>query len=237
MKTRKRLSVKGEAARLRRIEAILRQTYGSPRHYNPTDPLDDLVFLVLSRMTQEVKYRRTYQSLRASMPDWGMVRDAPPSELEELLADAGLAPTKAAHIQAILNEIEHREGELDLSRLRRLPDDEVERYLTSLPGVGRKTARCVMLYALDRHTCPVDTHVWRLMQRLGFAPAKSWSERTARGLEQSIPEQLRRSLHVTLVAHGRSICHAMKPLCGECVLADVCPSCDDGSVKSLPAGG
>jgi len=225
MKTRKSRLVKSEEARLRRIEATLRETYGSPRHYNPTDPLDDLIFLVLSRMTQEIKYRRAYAALRESMPGWRAVRDAPPDELEELLSDAGLAPTKTSQIQAILKEIEQREGKLDLGHLRALPDDQVEEYLTSLPGVGRKTARCVMLYALDRQTCPVDTHVWRVMQRLGFAPNSAWSEPRSQTLEDSIPRELRPSLHVSLVSHGRGTCTAITPRCHECVLRLECPSC------------
>lgn len=227
MKTRKSAGVKPtRAQRLNEIERRLRQTYGQPRHYNPTDPLDDLIFLVLSRMTQEVKYLRTYEALRQRMPTWGLVRDAAGSELEDVIRDAGLAATKSRQIQAILKEIEAREGVLDLSRLRALPDDEVEAYLTSLPGVACKTARCVMLYALGRKTCPVDTHVWRVMQRLGMAPDQPWSERDARRLEQAIPINLRSSLHVTLVEHGRAVCRARRPLCGECVLATLCPSRD-----------
>jgi len=108
------------------IERRLRAAYGTPRHHNPPDPLDDLVFLVLSRMTQEVKYRRTYESLRAALPSWGAVLDAASHDLEDLLHDAGLARTKSHQIQAILEEIEAREGALDLSGLRDLPDDEVE---------------------------------------------------------------------------------------------------------------
>jgi len=194
--------------------------------------LDDLVFLVLSRMTQEVKYRRTYESLRAALPSWGAVLDAASHDLEDLLHDAGLARTKSHQIQAILEEIEAREGALDLSGLRDLPDDEVEAYLTSLPGVARKTARCVMLYALDRDTCPVDTHVWRVMRRLGFAPDKPWSESNARRLEDVIPSNLRASLHVTLISHGRAICQARRPLCSECVLVDSCPSVDPGELAT-----
>jgi endonuclease III len=223
MRTRKSRSVKAEEARLRRIEAILRETYGSPLHYNPTEPLDDLIFLVLSRMTQEVKYRRTYAALRESMPDWGIVRDAPSDELEDLLSDAGLAPTKTSQIQAILKEVEQREGKLDLGRLRTLGDEEVEQYLTSLPGVGRKTARCVMLYALGRQTCPVDTHVWRVMRRLEFAEDTPWSESRAQRLEESIPRDLRTSLHLVLVAHGRVVCRARHPACHTCSIATYCP--------------
>ncbi len=237
MKTRKSTAVKAaDAKRLAEIERRLRSVYGQPRHHNPPDPLDDLIFLVLSRMTQEVKYLRTYELLRRVMPTWGVVRDAPADALEGLLQDAGLAPTKSRQIQAILKEIEARERALDLSRLRALPDKEVEAYLASLPGVARKTARCVMLYALGRETCPVDTHVWRVMRRLGLAPDRSWSESNARKLEEDTPHSLRSSLHVTLVAHGRSICKARRPLCAECVLAALCstaastarnPACDE----------
>jgi len=229
MKTRKSSRVKPDARRrLAEIERRLRSAYGHPCHHNPSDPLDDLIFLVLSRMTQEVKYLRTYEALREALPSWGAVLDAPSHDLEGLLQDAGLATTKSRQIQAILTEIEAREGALDLSHLRGLTDDEVEAYLTSLPGVARKTARCVMLYALDRNTCPVDTHVWRIMRRLGFALDAPWSERNAGRLEEMIPESLRPSLHVTLVAHGRAICRARRPLCGDCVLAALCPSVDRG---------
>ena len=209
--------------RLYTIEARLRACYGRPHHHNPGDPLDDLVFVVLSRMTQETKYVRTYRGLRAALPTWGAVRDAPPDALRELLRDAGLAPTKARDIQAILREIEQREGGLDLGRLRTLDDTAVEVYLTSLPGVARKTARCVMLYALGRDVCPVDTHVWRVMRRLGYAPEQAWSELRARQLEERLPAGIRGSLHVTLVAHGRAACRARWPRCDTCVLADVCP--------------
>lgn len=199
-------------------------TYGSPRHHNPEDPLDDLIFLVLSRMTQEVKYRRTYISLRKEMPCWGAVMDASAERVENLLRDAGLAPTKSRQIQGILREVKSREGKLDLARLQGLPDEEVETYLTSLPGVARKTARCVMLYALGRATCPVDAHVWRIMRRLGIAPNKPWSERESRALEDAIPPDIRGSLHVTLVAHGRAICTARSPRCVECAIKDLCPT-------------
>lgn len=211
------------ATAIRAIEARLRATYGAPRHHNPIDPLDDLVFVVLSRMTQEVKYLRTYRRLREALPSWSEVRDAPQDELESLIHEAGLAPTKAAQIKAILNEIEAREGRLSLARLRGLPDEEVEGYLTSLPGVARKTALCVMLYTLGRDVLPVDAHVWRVSRRLGLAPPGAWSERRCRDLEASVPRELRRSLHVTMVAHGRAVCRAGRPRCDACVLASLCP--------------
>jgi len=215
-----------DVRRLREIENRLRREYGQPRHFNPADPLDDLIFLVLSRMTQEVKYIRTYSRLRDSLSTWHAVRDAPPDDLETLIHEAGLAPTKAAQIQAILGEIEAREGRLSLHRLRGMETDEVEQYLTSLPGVARKTALCVMLYTLGRDVLPVDTHVWRVAQRLGLAPAGQWSEARGRILEAAVPGELRGSLHVTMIAHGRRACRARAPICESCMLVDLCPTAD-----------
>ena len=223
--------------RARRIERRLRMKYGQPRHFNPEDPLDDLIFLVLSRMTQEIKYVRTYSRLRGALSTWHEVRDAPSDELEAVIQEAGLAPTKAAHIQAILADIEEREGVLSLHRLRLMADDEVERYLTSLPGVARKTALCVMLYALDREVLPVDTHVWRVAQRLDLASAGGWSEGRGRALEAAIPRELRGSLHMTMIAHGRQVCRARVPDCGRCLLADLCPAAGSSRRAARPPAG
>lgn len=211
-------------SRIRAIEQRLRAAYGQPRHFNPEDPLDDLIFLVLSRMTQEVKYVRTYSRLRASLSTWNAVRDAPRDELEMLIHEAGLAPTKATQIQSILCAVEVREGVLSLHRLSSMDNDQVESYLVSLPGVARKTALCVMLYTLGRHVLPVDTHVWRVAQRLGLAARGPWTERRGRALEAEVPEQLRGSLHVTMVAHGREVCRAQAPMCDMCTLLDLCPT-------------
>ena len=223
--------------RIREIERQLRMVYGQPRHFNPDDPLDDLIFIVLSRMTQEIKYVRTYSRVRDSFPTWDAVRDAPPDELEALIREAGLAPTKAAQIRSILAGVEEREGTLSLHRLRSMADDEVERYLTRLPGVARKTALCVMLYALGREVLPVDTHVWRVAQRLGLASGGGWSAGRGRALEAAIPKELRGSLHMTMIAHGRRVCRARAPDCGSCLLADLCPAaCPSRRAARSPAG-
>ena len=107
---------------------------------------------------------------------------------------------------------------------RDMVDEDVERYLTTLPGVARKTALCVMLYALGRDVLPVDAHVWRVARRLALTPDKPWSERGGKALEDQVPKDVRSSLHVTLLAHGRAICKPRVPRCDSCVLADLCPS-------------
>ena len=136
----------------------MRREYGQPRHFNPADPLDDLIFLVLSRMTQEVKYIRTYSRLRDSLSTWHAVRDAPPDELETLIHEAGLAPTKAAQIQAILGEIGARESRLSLHRLRGMETDKVEQYLTSLPGWHERPLCASCSTPSEGTSCP-----WTLM--------------------------------------------------------------------------
>lgn len=220
---------------LEEIERRLRGLYGSPRHFNPNDPLSDLVFVVLSRMTQETKYLRAYRRVLAEFQSWDRVAEVPEGTVADLIRDAGLAPTKARHIKAILETVIQREGHADLSGLADQPDSVVESYLTSLPGVSRKTARCVMLYSLGRSVCPIDTHVWRVMQRLGFAAEGGWSERRAADLEEAIPVSLRASLHVTLIAHGRAICRARVPRCAECLLSDLCPSARLASAEESPS--
>lgn len=213
-----------DRARVAEVERRLREAYGQPRHQNPEDPLDDLVFVMLSRMTQQRKYVRTYRALRRRYPSWERLLEAESNEIVSLLQDAGLAETKARQTREVLAEVRRREGQLSLQRLRELPDEEAQAYLTSLPGVGVKTAQCVLLYALGRDVCPVDAHVWRIGQRLGLAPAGPWSERAASRLEAALPAGLRASLHVTMVAHGRRICLARVPRCESCVLEDLCPS-------------
>ncbi len=231
-KPRKPRRVKQSPCWLAEIARRLEKEYGTPRHHNPEDPLDDLIFIVLSRMTQEVKYLRTYRALREQMPTWEMVCEAPPDNLEVILADAGLSRIKTQQIRGILQEIERREGRLDLTHLRQMCDEDVERYLTSLPGVSRKTARCVMLYTLGRQVLPVDAHVWRIAKRLGLVANLPWSEKGGRVLEGDVPAQMRPALHVTLIAHGRAVCRAPSPLCGRCVIADLCPS----AASDLDAG-
>ncbi len=210
--------------RIEEIERRLRHEYGQPRHHNPHDPLEDLIFILLSRMTQEVKYVRTYEALRATYASWDLVRDAPRNELVMLLRDSGLAETKARHIRGILKELGCREGALTLNRLKNLDDEQVLLYLTSLPGVGIKTAKCVMLYAFERDVLPVDAHVWRIARRLGIATGETPTGRAVSELENRVPSGFRGSLHVTMVAHGRMVCTAQRPRCSQCVLSDLCPS-------------
>jgi endonuclease-3 len=187
---------------------------------------------VLSQHTSDVNTARAFAGLKERFPRWDEVVCAPPRRVADAIRSGGLADQKAPRIQAILREVERREGALRLDRLRELPDAEVEDYLCSLPGVGPKTAACVLVFSLGRAAFPIDTHVHRVTKRLGWIPENASADKAHVLLKQTVPPDLRYELHVQLITHGRTICTARMPRCSECVLLDVC----DAGPRLLAAG-
>ena len=182
---------------------------------------------VLSQHTSDLNTARAFGNLKRRFPNWSSVRDADPTELADVIRSGGLADTKSVRIQRILGEIDEREGELDLRRLNDLDDQEVEGYLVSLPGVGPKTAACVLLFSMGRDAFPVDTHVHRVATRLGLIPPKATAEQAHRLLQPGIVPELRYEFHMQLIKHGREVCKPARPLCSDCVLFDLCASGPD----------
>ena len=210
----------------RRVRAIARRLerhFGQLSPPRRTDPLDELVLTVQSQHTSDLNSERAFAALRDRYPTWDEVVRAPTAELADTIRSGGLANTKAARIQAILREIHGREGRYDLSRLRRRSDEEIREYLSSLPGVGPKTAAVVIAFAFGRETIPVDTHVHRVATRLGLVP-KTSAERAQRLLEASVPDDLKTPMHVGLIGLGREICKAGRPRCEDCPLYELCPT-------------
>ena len=205
--------------RLRTILERLRAEYGRPLAKPHRAPVDELVLTVLSQNTNDRNRDVAYERLRRRFGSWAEVREAPVEEVEEAIRPGGLAVTKAPRIQSILRAI----GDDDLLRLETEPLDDARAELCALPGVGRKTAACVLLFAFGRPDIPVDTHVHRVGIRLGlFRPGASLEEahdellRLARG---SDPHET----HVALIRHGRRTCTARAPRCDECPLRRMCP--------------
>lgn len=202
------------------IRDRLREMYGRPRHEPHGDPVHELVLTMLSQNTSDTNRDVAYAGLRARFSSWEEVRDAPTEEVEEAIRRGGLAPTKAPRIQAALREL----GDpIDLDWLRDAPREQALDYLTSLPGVGRKTAACVLIFAFGRPEVPVDTHVKRVGERLGlFRPGASFDEAHDEMLAITPPEDAY-ELHMNLIAHGRRRCRPARPLCEECALRRMCP--------------
>jgi endonuclease III len=184
--------------------------------------IDEIVATVLSQHTSDVNSERAFAQLKDRFPSWEEVADAPPGQVADAIRCGGIAEQKARRIQQILVAIEDREGRLDVDRLRDLDDATVEAYLRSLPGVGPKTAACVLTFAMGRPAFPVDTHVHRVAVRLGWIPANTTADKAHQLLTPRVPPGIRYDLHVALIAHGRAVCRAQRPRCEVCVVRDLC---------------
>jgi endonuclease-3 len=188
------------------------------------DPIAELVLTVLSQNTSDTNSGRAFIRLLNDFPDWHALLEANVADIERAIQPGGLAPTKAPRIQAILREVWRRCGSFDLAFLAGMPIDQARAWLRSLPGVGPKTAACVLLFALGRPALPVDTHVHRVAKRLGLVPEKSTAEQAHELLEAILtPEQVY-PFHIQLIKHGRRTCTAQRPKCPACPLLDRCPS-------------
>jgi endonuclease-3 len=183
-----------------------------------------LILTVLSQHTSDGNAARAFADLLAAFPGWAEVVSAPTARVADAIRSGGLADSKAPRIQEILRQVLDREGAYDLSSLRELSDSQARAYLTSLPGVGPKTAAVVLSFALGRDTIPVDTHVHRVSSRLGLVPAKTTAENADRLLHDLVPDGLRTPLHVALIRLGRETCKAGVPRCRQCPLLDLCPT-------------
>jgi endonuclease-3 len=204
------------------VQERLRAYYGTRQLHGVREPLDELVLTILSQNTSDRNSGRAFRLLKAAYPSYEAVLEAPVPELYEVIKPAGLGNIKAPRIQAVLAEILRRRGSLDLDFLRDLPMAEARAWLTSLPGIGPKTAACVLCFACDMPALPVDTHVHRVAQRLGLIGPKVNADAAHDLLEQAVAPDDVYEFHVNMILHGRQICHALRPECPRCPLADIC---------------
>jgi endonuclease III len=207
--------------RLRRIVDRLAAEYGRPVLRPHGKPVDELVLTVLSQSTNDRNRDVAYARLRERFPSWDAVREAPVVEIEDAIRPGGLAPTKSVRIQQILQALD---GD-DLAGLAEAPLDEARDRLCALPGVGRKTAACVLLFAFGRPDVPVDTHVYRVGGRLGLWPQKAPFVKAHDELLRLCGDdgEFGYETHVLLIRHGRRTCVARAPHCPECPLRRMCP--------------
>ncbi len=207
----------------RTVLRLLEQDQGPLGPKSPAPILDGLIATVLSQHTSDHNSARAFATLRERFGTWEAVAAATDDEVADAIRTGGMADQKAPRIRRILAMVKDREGAVDLSRLQTLDDAMVREYLTSLPGVGPKTAACVLLFSMDRAAFPVDTHVHRVAGRLGWIPARATAVGAQDYLECAVPEAIRYPLHLALVAHGRQVCRSRAPRCEGCVLRRECP--------------
>ena len=209
-------------ARVARIRARLQEFFGVPAMPPHQAPLDELVLTVLSQSTNDRNRDVAYLRLRERFGgSWEAVRAAPVEEVEEAIRPGGISKVKSVRIQAMLEAV----GDpLELDHLAELPVPEAQAELTALPGVGRKTAACVLLFSFGMRDVPVDTHVSRVGQRLALLPPKASFDELHDRMLALTPPGAELEFHVNLLRHGRRTCHAQRPACERCVLRRSCPS-------------
>jgi endonuclease-3 len=213
------MSVKKKA---QQICDILVEEYGDKIATRRLPAIDELVLTILSQNTSDVNTSRAFERLKERFSDWQDLLDAPNEDVEDAIRVSGFFRIKTERIKAALSEIIERVGTLDLSHLEDMPLADAKEWLTSLHGVGPKTAAIVLLFSFGRAALPVDTHVWRVTKRLGLIPTNTTREKAHELLEDIIPKSCIYSLNHNLVTHGRKICRARTPLCVQCVLHEHC---------------
>ncbi|MGI8925031.1 MAG: endonuclease III domain-containing protein [Tepidiformaceae bacterium] len=208
----------------REIMKPLARLYGSPEHIPHGDPVAELVLTVLSQNTADTNSGRAFMRLLRAFPSWQAIAAAPVGDVIAAIQPGGLAQQKAPRIQAVLRAVRERSADGGLEFLREMPLEEARAWLRALPGVGPKTAACVLLFALGRLAMPVDTHVERVAKRLALIPATLTAERAHTALEALVAPEDYYRFHMLLIKHGRRLCTARAPDCGRCPLEADCPA-------------
>jgi endonuclease III len=214
--------------RLRKIARVLSTVHGNPRLGNLTEPVDELVYIILSRKTRESAYQLAFKVLKKRFSTWDALLRARPHTVERLIKFGGLSTKKTQSLFGALRQLRRTFGSCTLDPAREWSDDRLATFLCTLPEISRKSAYCIMMYALDRTVFPVDTHVGRVLARLEAYRALDLDlgdldhKKKQVVLATLVPPNLHYSLHVNLVAHGREFCKSQRPRCEECAIRKFC---------------
>jgi endonuclease III len=206
------------------VSRTLKKRYGNFAHFNKSNPLDELIFILLSITTTEPVYRRTFKTLKAMYRSHATLESASMEKIAMAIREGGQYKQKSLTLKNILRMLTFSFGRPTLAPIKHLRTRDAENFLTSLPGIGKKVARCILMYSLHRKVFPVDTHCLRIGIRLGLLTEKEAKLSYAGDILQSrIPLNLRFALHVNFVSLGREFCRAIKPKCESCPISELCP--------------
>ncbi len=212
-------------AKARAVLALLTGAYGLPG-WPVLDPLAQLVEVILSHRTTDPVAWEAYQALRKRWPAWEALRDAPVEAITEAIHGTTWPDQKAARIKKALQTVTEQYGSLDLDFLREMALPDAREWLTSLEGVGPKSAACVLLFAGRRPVLPVDTHLHRVSRRLGLIGPKVSAEQAHSVLQPLLPDpddayQVL-TFHRDMLLHGQRVCVWRDPRCAVCVVREWC---------------
>lgn len=206
------------------IVQLLAEEYGNITWHSRAAPLSELIMTILSQNTSDHNSRRAFDSLLSRFGSWDAVAESSVEDIAEAIKLGGLSKVKAPRIKLILQQIESQRGSLDLMFLKKMPVAEAKTWLRHLPGVGPKTAACVLLFSLRKPVLPVDTHILRVAKRLGLIDSRVSAEKAHEILGDMVPARDVYRFHILMIEHGRRICKAQRPRCRECVLLKICPT-------------
>lgn len=205
------------------ISHLLSHRYPFQNLGNKRNPLNELLYIIISLRTTAPSTQRTYLSFKKTFPRWKKVYSTPINKISAVLKNAGLSKQKAKNLKMILRKIKSDLGDISLIKLQYLSDKKMENYLISLRGIGLKSARCIMMYSFGRKVFPVDSHCFRIIKRLGWVEQESkYTARMQNKIQELIPTKTRYRLHVNLIQHGRRICFPFRPRCNVCFLSKFC---------------
>ncbi len=205
-----------------KINELLIQKYGIPyRPQNSPAPIDMLIATILSQNTNDRNSYRAFNNLKKNYKSWDEVAKLPVKKIENEIRAAGLGKQKSITIKNLLNTLIKKNNEISLSYITERKDEEIIQSLTEFPGIGVKTASCVLLFSLKRNVCPVDTHVHRTTNRIGIVETNT-PDKTFAEINKSLPDNIAHSFHTNLIRLGREICKPTNPLCRNCPLDKIC---------------
>ncbi len=207
---------------IKKIDRLLINYFGVPeKNKKAPSPLDMLIATILSQNTNDNNSYKAFKNLKTKSKNWNDIEKLRTTEIEELIKVAGLGKQKSAAIKNVLTSLLKKNGKITLDYLKKMKDDEVLNELTQYPGVGIKTASCVLQFSLRRNVCPVDTHVHRTLNRIGLVKT-STPDKTFETIYNFMPPDIAHSFHTNLIRLGREICKSQKPICSLCPLIKIC---------------
>lgn len=185
------------------------------------DPLDALVGVLLSQNSTDKVTLPLFKFLKSNY-SYEELSKFSPSALEKIIRPCGLANLKSKRIINVLRTIEKMQGSVSLDFLKTYSKQDAFNYLTSLDGVGPKSAAIVLSFGFGHEFFPVDTHIYRILKRIGFARDKDSRIKVQENCEKLIPDKLKHDLHLLLIMHGRKTCKPSNPVCGSCPIFNEC---------------
>ncbi|MDT4968632.1 MAG: endonuclease [Acidobacteriota bacterium] len=207
---------------LRYIIQNLERTYGVPVNKRSSDPLDMLIAVILSQATSDTNSDRTFAALKKRFPTWESLLRARISTIVSTIRSGGLANQKAVVIREVLQQIKEEHGTLDLGFLHDVSPEQAVDYLSQFRGIGPKTIACTLLFACRKEVFPLDTHIFRVLRRIGIVPQKCTDRHAHEIMNGIVPKGKFYSFHVNLIRHGRKLCRPREPLCERCPIVEYC---------------